>query len=98
MKTSIRMLASLVALVLFCLTITEGMSLSGISVEPRCRCIKTESRRVGNLIAKVEIFPPSPHCKDTEIIATLKTHEDICLDPNAPWVKRFIDKLLAKKN
>ncbi|XP_051557939.1 interleukin-8 [Myxocyprinus asiaticus] len=80
------------------LTSSEGMNLRGLGVDPRCRCIETESRRIGKLIASVEIFPPSPHCKDTEIIATLKgTMEEICLDPTAPWVKKVIEKFLANK-
>ncbi|KAK9980715.1 hypothetical protein ABG768_000304 [Culter alburnus] len=79
-------------------TITEGMSLRGLGVDLRCRCIKTESRRIGKLIESVELYPPSPHCKDTEIIATLKeTKQEICLDPTAPWVKKVIEKILANK-
>ncbi|XP_030639614.1 interleukin-8-like [Chanos chanos] len=80
------------------LSITEGMSLTGVGADPRCRCIETESRFMGKLIEKVELFPPSPHCKDTEIIATLKHSGDkICLDTTAPWVKKVIDKILANK-
>nr|UFE16641.1 interleukin 8 [Tor putitora] len=80
------------------LTIGEGMSLRGLGVDPRCRCIETESRRIGKHIASVELFPPSSHCKDTEIIATLKeSGKEICLDPNAPWVKKVIEKIIANK-
>ncbi|XP_048852376.1 interleukin-8-like [Brienomyrus brachyistius] len=80
------------------LTVTEGMSMRGLGMELRCRCIQTESQRIGRLIESVEIFPPSQHCKDTEIIATLKgTGQEICLDPNAPWVKRVIERILANR-
>ncbi|XP_056304609.1 permeability factor 2 [Danio aesculapii] len=80
------------------LTIIEGMSLRGLAVDPRCRCIETESRRIGKHIESVELFPPSPHCKDTEIIATLKsTGQEVCLDPSAPWVKKVIEKIIANK-
>ncbi|XP_077061038.1 permeability factor 2 [Siphateles boraxobius] len=80
------------------LTIGEGMSLRGVGVDLRCHCIKTESRRIGKHIESVELFPPSPHCKDTEIIATLKgSKKEICLDPTAPWVKKVIEKILANK-
>lgn len=73
------------------------MSLQGAGMEPRCRCIATESRRIGKLIARVELFSPSPHCKDTEIIATLKeSGKEICLDPNAHWVKRVIVNILSR--
>ncbi|XP_016103219.1 interleukin-8 [Sinocyclocheilus grahami] len=80
------------------LTIVEGMSLRGLGVDPRCRCIETESRRIGKHIESVELFPPSPQCKDTEIIATLKgSRKEICLDPTAPWVKKVIEKIIANK-
>ncbi|XP_063076420.1 interleukin-8-like isoform X2 [Engraulis encrasicolus] len=82
-------------------TMTElslGASLGGLGVEPRCRCIGTESRRIGKLIESVALFPPTPHCEDTEIIATLKsTGQEICLDTTAPWVKKVIEKILAKR-
>ncbi|KAI7810877.1 permeability factor 2 [Triplophysa rosa] len=78
--------------------ICEGMSLGGLGVDQRCRCIETESRRIGKLIESVELFPPSSHCKDTEIIATLKgTGQEICLEPAAPWVKKVIEKIIANK-
>ncbi|TRY88974.1 hypothetical protein DNTS_013345 [Danionella cerebrum] len=87
-----------VCLFLAFLTIGEGMSLRGLGVDPRCRCIETESRRIGKHIESVELFPPNPHCKDTEIIATLKgTGKEICLDPTAPWVKKVIEKIIANK-
>ncbi|KAI1900010.1 hypothetical protein AGOR_G00067810 [Albula goreensis] len=76
---------------------TEGMALRGIGVELRCRCIETESRRMGKLIESVELFPRSAHCKDAEIIATLKgTGQQICLDTSAPWVKKVIERILVK--
>ncbi|XP_016106052.1 interleukin-8-like [Sinocyclocheilus grahami] len=80
------------------LTIGEGMSLRGLGVDPRCRCIETESRRIGKQIESVELFPPSSHCKYTEIVATLKiSGKEICLDPTAPWVKKVIEKIIANK-
>nr|XP_055061751.1 interleukin-8-like isoform X1 [Misgurnus anguillicaudatus] len=85
---------SVIVLVAF-LAISEGKSLKGTGVDQRCRCIETESRRMGKHIETVEIFPPDSHCKDQEIIATLKeTKQEICLDPNAPWVKKVIEKII----
>ncbi|KAL4601543.1 interleukin-8-like [Arapaima gigas] len=92
-----RLAASVFVVLLATACIAEGTSMTGIGMEPRCRCIKTESRRIGKHIQKVELFPPSPQCDDTEIIATLKGKgREICLDPNAPWVKNVIEKILAK--
>ncbi|XP_055061753.1 interleukin-8 [Misgurnus anguillicaudatus] len=84
---------SIIVLVAF-LAIGEGLG-----VDDRCRCINTESRRMGKLIEKIELFPPSSHCKDPEIIATLKeTKQEICLDPAAPWVKKIIERIIANKS
>ncbi|XP_031416010.1 permeability factor 2-like [Clupea harengus] len=80
------------------ITMSEGMSLRGLGVEPRCRCIEAERQRIGRLIESVELFPPTPHCEDTEIIATLKrTGQEICLDTTAPWVKKVIEKILSNR-
>ncbi|XP_065110523.1 interleukin-8-like [Paramisgurnus dabryanus] len=82
-----------VSIVVFvaCLAIGEGKSLEG--VDHKCRCITTESRRMGKLIEKIELFPPNSHCKNIEIIATLKeTNQVICLDPAAPWIKKIFIK------
>ncbi|XP_026768118.1 C-X-C motif chemokine 2 isoform X1 [Pangasianodon hypophthalmus] len=69
---------------------------TGVSVEPRCRCSGVESRRVGKMIERVELFPPNPHCTHTEIIATLKgSGQQICLDTKAPWVMKVIEKIMA---
>ncbi|KAI4882441.1 hypothetical protein NFI96_025335 [Prochilodus magdalenae] len=79
--------------------LTEGISLRGLGVEPRCRCSGTESRRIGKLIESVELFPPNPHCKETEIIAKLKnTGQEICLDTTAPWVMKVIEKIMANRS
>uniref|UniRef100_A0AAR2KXF6 Chemokine interleukin-8-like domain-containing protein n=1 Tax=Pygocentrus nattereri TaxID=42514 RepID=A0AAR2KXF6_PYGNA len=62
-----------------------------------CRCKTFESKRIGRLIESVELFPPNPHCKETEIIATLKnTGKEICLDATAPWVMKVIEKIMPR--
>ncbi|KAL7841009.1 hypothetical protein SRHO_G00247000 [Serrasalmus rhombeus] len=88
-----------VCLLLAVFTLTEGMSIPGLGVEPRCRCSGTESKRIGRLIESVELFPPNPHCKETEIIATLKnTGQEICLDTTAPWVIKVIERIMASRS
>ncbi|XP_033891758.3 interleukin-8-like [Acipenser ruthenus] len=87
-----------VAVVIFCLAVvalSEGMSLKSIGLELRCQCIKKESRFIHpRQIRNVELFPSGPHCKDAEIIATLKSGDQICLEPTARWVKIVIKKIL----
>ncbi|XP_039613991.1 interleukin-8-like [Polypterus senegalus] len=64
-------------------------------IELRCQCIKKESRFIHpRRLLNVELFPSGPHCKDAEVIASLKTGEKICLEPTAPWVKLIIKKIL----
>ncbi|XP_069023959.1 interleukin-8-like isoform X1 [Embiotoca jacksoni] len=73
-----------------------GMSLRSLGVELHCRCIQTESKPIGRHIEKVELIPANSHCQATEIIATLKkTRQEVCLDPNAPWVKKVIQKIMS---
>nr|XP_046269109.1 interleukin-8 [Scatophagus argus] len=94
---SSRFVVAMVVLLAF-LAISEGMSLRSLGVEAHCRCIKTESKPIGRHIGKVELIPPSSHCEETEIIATLKkTGEEVCLDPEAPWVKKVIQKIMSTR-
>nr|UOV22693.1 interleukin 8 [Oostethus manadensis] len=89
-------LGALVVL-LVSVAISDGMTLRSLGVELHCRCIQTESKPIGRHIEKVELIPANSHCEETEIIATLKnTGLEVCLDPEAPWVKRVIQKILNK--
>ncbi|KAK6323070.1 hypothetical protein J4Q44_G00054090 [Coregonus suidteri] len=59
-----------------------------------CKCHQVESRRIGKLISKVELYRPSPSCNVFEAIATLKrSDQNICLDITAPWVRRLLEKM-----
>ncbi|KAG7238381.1 hypothetical protein INR49_030888, partial [Caranx melampygus] len=78
------------------LSISEGMNLRSLGVELHCRCIQTESKPIGRHIQKVELIPANSHCEETEIIATLKnTGQEVCLDPQAPWVKKVIKMIMS---
>uniref|UniRef100_A0A8C5ACT6 Chemokine interleukin-8-like domain-containing protein n=1 Tax=Gadus morhua TaxID=8049 RepID=A0A8C5ACT6_GADMO len=69
-----------------------------LGMELRCRCIQTESRRIGRHIEKVEIIPANSHCEESEIIATLKkTGQVVCLDAEAPWVKKVIERMMSRQ-
>ncbi|XP_066576454.1 interleukin-8 [Amia ocellicauda] len=90
-----------VTVLILCLafaTLSEGMSGKSLGTELRCQCIKTESRFIPpKMIGNVELFPSGPHCKDVEVIATLKTGQKICLNPTSPWVKIMIDAIMQNK-
>ncbi|XP_070683736.1 interleukin-8 [Pempheris klunzingeri] len=97
MMSSRVIVASIVVLLAF-LAISEGMSLRSLGVELHCRCIQTESKPIGRHIEKVELIPASSHCEETEIIATLKkTGQEVCLDPEAPWVKKVIKAIMSSR-
>uniref|UniRef100_A0A671UDU9 Chemokine interleukin-8-like domain-containing protein n=1 Tax=Sparus aurata TaxID=8175 RepID=A0A671UDU9_SPAAU len=88
-------IVTIVGLLAF-LAISEGKI--SLGVELHCRCIQTERKPIGRHIEKVELIPASSHCEETEIIATLKrTGQEVCLDPEAPWVKKVIQRILSKK-
>ncbi|KAM9856465.1 interleukin-8 [Aulostomus maculatus] len=95
---SSRIIVTAFVVLLASLAISEGMTLRSLGVELHCRCIQTESKPIGRHIEKVELIPANSHCEDTEIIATLKkTGQEVCLDPEAPWVKRVIERIINNR-
>nr|XP_048281245.1 platelet basic protein-like [Myodes glareolus] len=87
---------SLLALLLTALVPTTiGQS---INVDPyielRCQCTKTISGIPLNRISTVNVFRPGAHCANVEVIATLKSGEKVCLDPNASAIKKIVMKIL----
>nr|ADK35757.1 interleukin-8 [Oplegnathus fasciatus]AHC69385.1 interleukin-8 [Oplegnathus fasciatus] len=98
MMSSKVIVISVVVLLAF-LAISEGMSLRSLGMEMHCRCIQTESKPIGRHIGKVELIPANSHCEETEIIATLKkTGQEVCLDPEAPWVKKVIKAIMNNRS
>ncbi|XP_047422752.1 platelet basic protein [Sciurus carolinensis] len=63
-------------------------------VELRCLCVKTISGIHPSNIQNLEVIRPGAHCAKVQVIATLKDGRKICLDPQAPRVKKMIQKLL----
>ncbi|XP_075401040.1 permeability factor 2-like [Tenrec ecaudatus] len=69
-----------------------------VVTELRCQCVKTmQGIHIKNMNS-VKVTPPGPHCAQTEVIATLKNGQDVCLNPAAPMVKKMIQKMLAKSS
>nr|XP_020740512.1 growth-regulated protein homolog beta-like [Odocoileus virginianus texanus] len=66
--------------------------------ELRCQCLQTLQGIHFKNIQSVKVTPAGPHCDQTEVIATLKTGQEVCLNPAAPMVKKIIDKMLNKAN
>uniref|UniRef100_A0A669CCR0 Interleukin-8 n=1 Tax=Oreochromis niloticus TaxID=8128 RepID=A0A669CCR0_ORENI len=90
-----RIIVSSIVVLLALLATCEHM----FFLELHCRCIQTESKPIGRHIEKVELILPNSHCEETEIIATLKrTGEEVCLNPEAPWVKKVINKIMSSRS
>ncbi|KAM9501048.1 interleukin-8-like [Clarias gariepinus] len=82
-------LSALVITFLACalFSMTEGQ------VQLRCQCTNKWQKEISvHKIVKIERFLPGPHCKNTEIIATVKFRKEIklCLNPNHKWVQEIL--------
>ncbi|XP_049646174.1 growth-regulated protein homolog gamma-like [Suncus etruscus] len=67
-----------------------------VASELRCQCLETVRGIHFKNIQSVTVTPPGPHCSQTEVITTLKNGQEVCLDPEAPMVKKLIEKILKK--
>ncbi|KAF7239056.1 Interleukin-8 [Varanus komodoensis] len=92
-----KVVVAILSLFLISATLTEGVSLARMGSELRCQCTRTHSGLIPpQNIQGVKLTQSGPHCKNVEIIATLKDGREVCLDPTAKWVKIIIKALLSK--
>ncbi|XP_063271370.1 interleukin-8-like isoform X2 [Prinia subflava] len=97
------MIGKTVAVVLILLLIsalgTQGEAVPRSAIELRCQCINTHSRFIHpKFIQNVNLTPSGPHCKNVEVIATLRDGREVCLEPTASWVNLIIKAILHKAN
>ncbi|XP_035933916.1 platelet basic protein [Halichoerus grypus] len=59
-----------------------------------CMCMKTISGIHPSNIQNLEVLRAGPHCANVQVIATLKKGKKICLDPEAPKIKKIVQKIL----
>ncbi|XP_076999292.1 platelet basic protein-like [Tamandua tetradactyla] len=89
------LLLSLILTALVPSTRGKTKSIKGeLFAELRCRCVKTTSRIHPNHIINLEIIKEGAHCAKVEVIATLKDGRKTCLDPEAPLIKKMVQKIL----
>ncbi|XP_023593543.1 C-X-C motif chemokine 6 isoform X1 [Trichechus manatus latirostris] len=62
--------------------------------ELRCMCVKTTSGVHPSYINTLKVIRAGAHCNKVEVIATLKDGKKICLDPEAPIIKKIVQKIL----
>ncbi|XP_021066976.1 C-X-C motif chemokine 6 [Mus pahari] len=92
-----KLLAPLAFLLLFTLPqrLAEAAPSSVIAAsELRCVCLTVTPRINPKLIANLEVIPAGPQCPTVEVIAKLKNQKEVCLDPEAPVIKKIIQKIL----
>ncbi|PIO39421.1 Interleukin-8 [Aquarana catesbeiana] len=92
--------AACATLTLFLLftTAAEAMSLLRSATELRCQCVKLETKQISTkIMANIEVIPSGPHCKNVEVIITLKDGNKVCVDPSASWVERIIKLILERQ-
>ncbi|XP_075705910.1 interleukin-8-like [Rhinoderma darwinii] len=86
------------AIFLLYTTVTEGISLARSVSELRCQCINLEKlEKPIKDMKNLELIPSGPHCKNTEVIITLKNGNSVCVDPSATWVEKLIKKILESR-
>ncbi|NXR21934.1 IL8 protein, partial [Cinclus mexicanus] len=63
----------------------------------QCQCIVTHSKFIPpKTIQDVRLSQRGSHCKNVEIIATLKDGREVCVEPTVPWVRLTVKALLAR--
>ncbi|XP_028608477.1 C-X-C motif chemokine 3 [Grammomys surdaster] len=83
------------ALVLLLLLATNHQATGAVvASELRCQCLKTLPWIDFENIHSLTVTPPGPHCIQTEVIATLKNGQEVCLNPQAPRLQKIIQKIL----
>ncbi|XP_054248189.1 interleukin-8-like [Indicator indicator] len=59
-----------------------------------CRCVKTTSDYISpKRYESIEIRPVGSTCRRTEIIIKLKSPGKLCVNPEAPWVKKLLKRI-----
>ncbi|NWZ84962.1 IL8 protein, partial [Poecile atricapillus] len=90
-------LVAVLALFLISASVSQGKALARMATELRCQCIATHSGPIPwNSVQDVKLTQSGPHCKNVEVIATLKDGREMCLEPTLPMVKRIVNAILAK--
>ncbi|XP_054445825.1 platelet basic protein [Pteronotus mesoamericanus] len=72
---------------------TKGVG-ERMHLELRCMCVKNSSGIHPSNIQYVKVIKAGPHCSKVEVIAKLKNGKEICLDPEAPRVRKIVQKML----
>ncbi|XP_069868411.1 alveolar macrophage chemotactic factor-like [Dipodomys merriami] len=81
--------------------LVEAVPVSASAVvvrELRCTCLNTSLKVHPKTITRLQVTPAGPQCSKVEVIASLKNGNTVCLDPEAPWIKKVLEKMLDSGN
>ncbi|XP_072829362.1 C-X-C motif chemokine 6 [Vicugna pacos] len=66
--------------------------------ELRCMCLTTNTGVHPKIISNLQVIASGPQCSKVEVIATLKNGQEVCLNPEAPLIRKIIQKMLDSGN
>uniref|UniRef100_A0A5F8H2W5 C-X-C motif chemokine n=1 Tax=Monodelphis domestica TaxID=13616 RepID=A0A5F8H2W5_MONDO len=99
MSRSLCQMSSLLLLCLLSVFLTPSVRLATgapVANELRCQCLQTVQGVPFKAIGSLKVIPAGPHCSNVEVIATLKNGNQRCLNPEAPQVKKLVEKALKR--
>ncbi|XP_076999293.1 alveolar macrophage chemotactic factor-like [Tamandua tetradactyla] len=62
--------------------------------ELRCVCLTITPGIHPKMISALQVIAAGPQCPKVEVLATLKNGREVCLDPQAPLIKKTIQRIL----
>ncbi|XP_054679335.1 interleukin-8-like [Grus americana] len=88
----------LAAAVLVAMSRSAGAAILEVNGNLNCRCVKTTSDYMSpKRYESIEIRPVGSTCRRTEIIIKLKSSGKVCVNPDAPWVKKLLKRIASTK-
>ncbi|XP_021565513.1 C-X-C motif chemokine 6-like [Carlito syrichta] len=64
--------------------------------ELRCVCLRTTPGIHPKMVSSVQVIDAGPHCAKVEVVASLKNGREVCLDPEAPLIKKVLQRILDR--
>ncbi|XP_037685897.1 C-X-C motif chemokine 6-like isoform X2 [Choloepus didactylus] len=93
-------LCALLALLLLLLTPPRPLASAGpvaaVVRELRCMCLTITPGIHPKMINSLQVISAGPQCPKVEVVASLKNGKEVCLDPEAPLIKRAVQKILDR--
>ncbi|XP_043925608.1 C-X-C motif chemokine 10-like [Protopterus annectens] len=92
------MIRKLLLVSLIAVTVASGQEITFDGGRCLCHEVKNKFNVNPRDIKTVEIYPVSASCENIEVVITLKTGIQQCLDPKVKKIQEMFSKLQKKKN